>query len=362
MERCNFNHFFARRREITYLRKWAPTFSSHRVRVNIPEITSACVACKAGFYGDEEGQRYCKSCPRGKYNDLKGQTSFAACKICNSGRYSADNGGKACSNCSEGQYNDEKGQFSCKDCEAGKFNDEVNQATVTCKVCPRNTYAEWEATRECTECYYDQPFTAFPGATSEKFCTARVMCDKGYGQSYTRKPIFSSWSPYGSERMILSANECQIAIQSFDAEDYIWGGIMSEKNAPAGCFRKNSATQLWYFNVYDCKDQCNLDYNFEVLIPILGCSKCLHNYYSPGNRKRDDGICQKCMPKGLLFVSSWNFSSLRTRQCMPTRLQKYTRLLCFSVSGQHPVLRSIHMSIMSCWKILASGAQKYFMQ
>ena len=239
--------------------------------------------------------------------------------MCNSGRYNANDGKKECSNCTQGKYNDEKGQLSCKACEAGKFNDKVNQATISCKLCPRNTYARFTGQAvECDKCPYMKPFTAFPGATSDRFCRARVMCDKGYGQSYTRKPIFSSWSPYGSERMILSANECQIAIQSFDAEDYIWGGIMSEKNAPAGCFRRNSATQLWYFNVYDCKDQCNLDYYFEVLIPILGCSKCLHNYYSPGNRKRDDGICQKCMPKGCFLCPAGTFRAYaQDNVCLP---------------------------------------------
>ena len=83
-------------------------------------------------------------------------------------------------------------------------------------------------------------------------------------------------------------------------------------------FRNKKYNSRWYFNRNDCKDQCNLDYYFEVLIPILGCSKCLHNYYSPGNRKRDDGICQKCMPKGCFLCPAGTFRAYaQDNVCLP---------------------------------------------
>ena len=134
------------------------------------DAAGACTLCPAGGYATGEAATACTSCAAGKYwvlpvgeeeNDNEDfHASAAKCTDCPVGKYLTDAATDAalhddvadCSDCtadSPGVYSPAGSTACIMECPAGTF---TTDGSVTCTVCPQDTYSTAAGATECTTC------------------------------------------------------------------------------------------------------------------------------------------------------------------------------------------------------------------
>lgn len=117
-----------------------------------------CENCANGKYQDEIGKFTCKepvagTCGGGEccpVTSVVNNVATTSCTTCGTGKYSAD--GSACVACPAGQYQNENGATSCKACECGHYTNTLTGTGATsCTKCTGNTYT-YNSRTACATC------------------------------------------------------------------------------------------------------------------------------------------------------------------------------------------------------------------
>ena len=139
--------------------------------------------CASGFYQEEMGQSHCLECPAG----YQSQPDKVTCKACPRGTYAARKAALTCRECGFGKYRNVTAATRCADCSAGQFTDAPAQ--IVCKRCPAGFAQARASGGKCHACLAGQYASAegsttcavaLPGSFAEgRKQSASVLCAPG---------------------------------------------------------------------------------------------------------------------------------------------------------------------------------------
>ncbi|XP_071830410.1 signal peptide, CUB and EGF-like domain-containing protein 3 isoform X3 [Apostichopus japonicus] len=179
-----------------------------------------CIACKANYYQEEEGQEECLPCPQSELNfDNVGAASIDECGgQCLPGSFSST-GLQPCTPCPFGTYQPEAGHTHCVSCGGGlRTRSEgstsfahcltpmrcapgtfYNISRHKCTTCPRGTYQENSAMNYCINCpgstSTDEEGVSDSNQCKDLLCRSQIGDRTGYIQS----PNFPGEYPANAE-------------------------------------------------------------------------------------------------------------------------------------------------------------------
>ena len=259
----------------------APLCYACAVGFACPTLNGPPVACKPGFYQDQNRSTICSSCEIGRFQHMAGTT---ACNVCSLGTFQSHVAQTTCLVCPDGTFANVTGSSNCSVCPAGSS---CPDAESSYQPCDRGFVQYFPGKTACDGCRRG----FYQAERGQRNCTS---CNPGFFQSNTASTACAACLPgwftteFGASRCGLcgAGNSCANAKDAPNSCEPGFFQNLDNATTCAPCLAGQFQNQTGATSCALCPSG-----RFQFALNATACGACPPGYFATAEESTNCSIC-----------------------------------------------------------------------